>query len=87
MADPGFSLGGCANCQIGIILQFFCRKLHENERIWTPGDGVPGAPLRSANAYLLRVQILDSLEFNLENAEKFAKKRWNIAEKWELPER
>ena len=39
MAGPGFS-----NCQIGIILQIFCRKLHENERISTLG-GVPGAPL------------------------------------------
>ena len=28
-----------------IIFQFFPRKLHENERIWTPQGGrVPGAP-------------------------------------------
>ena len=42
VADPGFS-----NYQIGIILQIFCRKLHENERIWTPRAVacVPGAPL------------------------------------------
>ena len=26
---------GYANSQIGIILQMFCRKLHENERTWT----------------------------------------------------
>ena len=26
---------GCTNSQIEIILQFFCQKLHENERIWT----------------------------------------------------
>ena len=47
VADPGFSRWGCANSEIGIILQIFCRKLHENERIWTPGSGgrVPGAPL------------------------------------------
>ena len=32
-----------------IIFQSFCRKLHENERIWTEGR-VPGAPLGSANA-------------------------------------
>ena len=44
VADPGFSRGGCANSQIGIILQILCRKLHENERIWTPGGSVPGAP-------------------------------------------
>ena len=37
VADPGFSRGGCANSQIGIILQILYRKLHENERIWTGG--------------------------------------------------
>ena len=44
MADPGFSRGGCANSQIGIILSIFCRKLHENERIWTPGGRASLAP-------------------------------------------
>ena len=45
VADPGFSRGGCANSHIWIILQIFCRELHENERIWTPsGARVPGAP-------------------------------------------
>ena len=29
----------------------FSQKLHETERIWTPG-GVPNAPLRSATEYL-----------------------------------
>ena len=33
-AGPGFSLGGgCANL-------FFCRKLHENERVWTLGESL-----------------------------------------------
>ena len=27
-----------------IIFQFFCRKLHEKEGIWTGGPRVPGAP-------------------------------------------
>ena len=36
-------LRGGANSQRPITLQMFCRKLHENERIWTPG-GVPGVP-------------------------------------------
>ena len=45
MADPGFSPDGCANSQIEIILQVFCRKLHENE--W--GGARPRHPLRSAN--------------------------------------
>ena len=49
VADPGFSRGGCANSQIGIILQIFYRKLHENERIWTGGGGRPWRLLRSAN--------------------------------------
>ena len=44
MADPGFSPGGCANSQNCYYFSNFCRKLHENERIWTLG-GVPGAPL------------------------------------------
>ena len=39
VADPEFSWGGCANSQNPIILQIFCRKLHENERIWTPEGG------------------------------------------------
>ena len=38
--------------QIGIILQFFCRKLHENERNLTPWGARPGVPLRSANDFL-----------------------------------
>ena len=46
VADSVFFRGGCTNSQIGIIFQFFCRKLHENERIWTPrGARVPDAPL------------------------------------------
>ena len=46
VADPGFFQGGGASTpKIAIIFQMFCRKLHENERIWTPaGGGVPGAP-------------------------------------------
>ena len=43
-ADPGFSPGGAPTPKSSIIFQFFCRKLHENERIWTPRGGVPGAP-------------------------------------------
>ena len=39
--------GGCANSQIGIILQISCRKLHENERIWTGGRASLVHPLRS----------------------------------------
>ena len=37
VADPGFFPGGCANFQNCYYFSNFCRKLHENERIWTPG--------------------------------------------------
>ena len=42
---------GCANSQSGIILQIFCQKLHENEKIWIPGDVPAPSPPRSANDY------------------------------------
>ena len=38
--------------QLAIIFQFSCRKLHKNERIWTPrgrGDARPWRPIGSAN--------------------------------------
>ena len=39
-----FPRGG-ANSQKCYYFSIFCRKLHENERIWTPGGArVPGAP-------------------------------------------
>ena len=45
VADPGFSpRGGCANSQNYYYFSNFCRKLHENERFWTPGGDV--RPLR-----------------------------------------
>ena len=47
VADSGFSPGGCANSQNCYYFSTFCRKLHENERIWTPRGGgarIPGAP-------------------------------------------
>ena len=43
VADPGFSPRGALTPKSAIIFQIFCRKLHENERIWTPGERVPGA--------------------------------------------
>ena len=69
VADPGFSPGGCANSQNCYYFLNFCRKLHENERIWTRGGArVPGAPLGSANACRLitnnNVNVtLDGLHF------------------------
>ena len=39
VADPGFSPGGCANSQNCYYFSNFCRKLHENEIIWSPRGG------------------------------------------------
>ena len=42
VSDPGFFRGGRGGAlapKSAIIFNFFCRKLHENERIWTPGGG------------------------------------------------
>ena len=52
VADPGFSPGGGANSQNCYYFSHFCRKLHENERIWTPRGGRASlaSPLGSANA-------------------------------------
>ena len=44
VADPEFSRGGCANSQIGIIFKM--------KEFGPRGGRVPGAPLRSANAYI-----------------------------------
>ena len=42
---------GCANSQKYYYFSIFCRKLHENERIWTPRGGRASLapPLGSAN--------------------------------------
>ena len=55
VADPGFSPGGGANSQKCYYFSTFCRKLHENERIWTPRGGRASLapPLGSANVSLL----------------------------------
>ena len=50
VADPGFPRGEGVNFPEGhqhTILVQFPQKLHENEKIWTPG-GRPSRPLRSA---------------------------------------
>ena len=46
--------GGAPTPKVGVLTYFFGQKLHENERIRTPGGGgrVPGAPLRSATGNL-----------------------------------
>ena len=44
VADPGFSRGGAPTPKSAFIFQYFCRKLHENERIWTPGGASLAPP-------------------------------------------
>ena len=53
VADLGFSRGGGANSQNCYYFSHFCRKLHENERIWTPRGGRASLapPLGSANVW------------------------------------
>ena len=60
VADPGFSPGGGANSQNCYYFSHFCRKLHENERIWTPRGGRASLapPLGSANAVDKHAPIL-----------------------------
>ena len=65
VADPGFSPGGGANSQKYYYFSIFCRKLHENERIWTRGGGgarVPGAPpwIRQCIRIFLAFYIIDA---------------------------
>ena len=31
--------GGAPTPKLGVLIYYFCRKLHENERIWTPRGG------------------------------------------------
>ena len=44
--NVGIGSGGGADSQKPITLQFFCRKLHENEITWTGSGGgrIPSAP-------------------------------------------
>ena len=35
--SSGFSRGGAPTPKVGVLTYFVGRKLHENERIWTPG--------------------------------------------------
>ena len=53
---------GVANSQSGIILQTFCRKLHENERIWTRGGGhaslaPPLDPPMALNVFIIKARL------------------------------
>ena len=34
-----FPGGGAPTPKVGVLIYYFCRKLHENERIWTPRGG------------------------------------------------
>ena len=61
MADPGFFQMGAPNPR-GVpmyFFDFFCRKLHENGRNWSPGGVRPWRPLGSANAFLSVISVMD----------------------------
>ena len=45
-----FPEGDVPTLKSAIIFQFFCRKVHENERIWTPRGARPWCPHDPANA-------------------------------------
>ena len=48
-----FPEGDASTPKSAIIFQFFCQKLHENERLWTPGGVRPWRPPpRSVNGVL-----------------------------------
>ena len=55
--DANFQGDGCANL-------LFCRKLHENERIWTKFGLVPDTPLDPPLISLLVLLLNVSLLFN-----------------------
>ena len=59
VADPGFSPGGGAPTpKSANYFSIFCRKLHENERIWTPRGGVhPWRPPWIRQWYLFKLNV------------------------------
>ena len=67
VADPGFPRGGGANSPGGATYEFveFSQKLHEIERIWTPGGRVPCAPLRSATVCVSQIFLLVVLRIKM----------------------
>ena len=40
-----FPRGGAPTPKVGVLTYFFGQKLHENERIWTPGGSSLASPL------------------------------------------
>ena len=48
-----------------IILQIFCRKLHENERIWTPKGRASLTPLWIRQCLRIRIYFLPNQNFGL----------------------
>ena len=62
VADPGFSPGGCANSQNCYYFSNFCQKLHENERIWTPGGARPWRPPLDPPMFtVIKVTLIDAV--------------------------
>ena len=55
VADPGFPRGGGANSRGAPTFDFakFSQKVHEIERIWTPGGACPLCPPISATGKVM----------------------------------
>ena len=58
-----FPQGGAPTAKSAIIFQFFCRKLHENERIWNPGGEMKMIVSRLLAVADLHNKILDMHPF------------------------
>ena len=60
MADPGFSEEWAPTLKDAIILPFFPQKLHEIERIWTPGGILESQFCAHSSSYFMLTNILSS---------------------------
>ena len=58
-------LRGAPTSKVGVLTYFIGRKLHDNERIWTP-EGTRPCPLRSATASLAMVALSIYIGFYLQ---------------------
>ena len=75
VADLGFSPGGAPTPKVDVLTNFFGRKLHENERIWTPRGGRASLapPLRSATAFhiiIVYYKLLFKIQYFTQNRDR-----------------
>ena len=66
VADPGFSPGGAPTPKSAIIFQFFPENCMKMKEFGPPGGArVPGAPLRSANDFIMKTPFTKSFILNV----------------------